>query len=206
MRAFGAVLLVLIGLGSACGDATTELISTPTPAQSSEAGECSEDSQCGEERPRCETDSQRCVQCLETEECPSGSVCTLPAGTCVLGCGSAGCPTSSPICDLTTNLCRGCADNDECSADTMGSGSGEDRLCDEATGRCVECILDSHCDEVGEQCSSALGLCAPPCEDASDCLTDDVYCDQALGFCVECQLDEHCDPEEVCRNSECVEL
>jgi hypothetical protein len=204
VRRVGASLLVMLGLGSACGDVTSDLISTPD-AGASEAGECSEDSQCIlDVRPRCETDSQRCVQCLQTEDCPSGSVCTLPAGTCVLGCGSAGCPASSPICDQATNLCRGCADNDECSADTMGSG--EDRLCDDATGRCVECILDSHCDEALEFCSSVLGLCAPRCEDAGDCMTDDIYCDQTIGFCVECQLDEHCEPEEVCRNSECTEL
>ena len=111
---------------------------------------------------------------------------------------------SSPICDETTNLCRGCANSTECSTDTMGTGSGEDRLCDSATGRCVECVMNSHC-EVGEECSSVLGLCAAPCAAPGDCTTDDIYCDEAIGFCVECLLDEHCDPEEVCRNSECVE-
>lgn len=72
-----------------------------------------------------------------------------------------------------------------------------------ATGECVECTNDGHCDGA-EFCNAAYGLCAATCEGAQDCPFDEM-CDISSGFCVDCLDDPDCrDPEEpFCRDLEC---
>ena len=90
--------------------------------------------------------------------------------------------------------------------ETSHCAAGSDaRLCDTASGRCVECLVDGHCGELGERCSLVLGLCAQPCSAGVAC-SDEPICDLDIGFCVECRLDSECEDDEVCRRSECVEL
>ena len=90
-----------------------------------------------------------------------------------------------------------CSSNAECP-------SPDRDLCDAARGRCVECVVDAHCDEVTEGCNTALGRCVVPCTGPAMCPWDEPICDTVLGACVECVADTDClDPQEVCRRSEC---
>jgi hypothetical protein len=77
-------------------------------------------------------------------------------------------------------------------------------LCHPATGRCVECVNDGHCEDPDERCSSVLGECAVACATPLDCPRDEAVCDEVVGFCVECATDEDCEEDELCRSSECM--
>jgi hypothetical protein len=68
----------------------------------------------------------------------------------------------------------------------------------------VECITDAHCSDVGERCSTVLGLCAVMCTADRDCPTDN-FCDNFVGFCVECKTDADCTmaAKPYCRGSQC---
>jgi len=93
-----------------------------------------------------------------------------------------------------------CIEHQDCAS------NGDDVICHPTWKRCVECTQDGHCHDVGEACSSVLGECAIPCQDAKDCDDDDPICDQTLGFCVDCQVDEDCPASQLCRRSNCVGL
>ena len=115
------------------------------------------------------------------EASPDPSSTTLPASTMGAAASSSGNPA--------------CTSNADC--------SGEFDICHPERLRCVECVTDGHCDELGETCSAQLGECAVPCTTASDCGSDDPICDSAIGFCVECLGDADCTAGELCRSSEC---
>jgi len=82
--------------------------------------------------------------------------------------------------------------------------SGDQRICDLGRLRCVECVMDAHCEDVGEGCHPVLGECATRCDGVAPCPeSDDPICDTSIGFCVECQVDTDCDGDELCRSSQC---
>jgi hypothetical protein len=215
---FGALrALGLLPLGhlwaTGCGDVTSDVIVRDVEAPSG----CSADGECGAATPRCELTSGRCVACLQALDCPDGQTCALPAGSCVLSCLAADvCDDERPICDAT-GLCRGCLVDDECPTtaprcdpagaclaclDASDCSPGSDTpFC--ASGRCVECTSDGHCDDDDERCSLVLGVCATPCSPAQACNPDDPICDTDIGFCVECRDDLDCEDDERCRASEC---
>ena len=89
--------------------------------------------------------------------------------------------------------------------ETTADCTDEDlRLCHPTEFRCVECVTDGHCSEIGEACSSVLGECAVPCENDDDCMDDDSLCDRVIGYCVECLVNDDCLPGWLCRRSDCV--
>jgi hypothetical protein len=90
-----------------------------------------------------------------------------------------------------------CLGNDDC--------GGERNLCNMASHRCVECLVDGHCHSTVETCSLVLGSCAVKCETVNQCPGTDPYCDAAIGYCVECQTDEDCagSSQPHCRGSLC---
>ena len=90
-----------------------------------------------------------------------------------------------------------CSNTEDCTYD-------DQLICHPSTKRCVECVTDGHCEDVGERCSAVLGECAIPCTATTDCTPDDPICDLAIGFCVECERDNDCRSGELCRRSECV--
>jgi hypothetical protein len=129
-------------------------------------------------------------------ECRSDTDCVDAAG--------------EPRCELTSGDCVACVEPEDCT-DRSGNNEGDDddddneRLCSSA-GRCVECLDDGHCDDVGETCSTVLGECARPCSAPADCNDGDApICDLNIGYCVECRTDQECDDDELCRGSECVD-
>ncbi len=105
-------------------------------------------------------------------------------------------PTGSPAGDSGVIL-QPCDTNEDCTFD-------EQLICHPSTKRCVECVTDGHCEQVGERCSVILGECERPCASADDCVSDDPICDTAIGFCVECRADDDCRAGQACRNSECI--
>lgn len=61
-----------------------------------------------------------CVACNTANACADGQVCEMGSGACV-GCVSdADCSTAQPICDMSTNSCRTCALDSECSSGACG--------------------------------------------------------------------------------------
>jgi len=100
------------------------------------------------------------IICEGEWDCPGGAACNA-LGVCdeaeCVDYEHGDCPSGSHCED---GVCvDGCEHDDDCS-----SGA-----CDDTSGACVECVLDSHCD----------GAC------------DD-------GRCVECAYDFHCDGDDVC--------
>jgi len=173
-KSLGALLgLALFGMAalSSCGDVTSELITRTDTG----AGVCRSDA-----------------------DCADGEVCTLPAGSCVPACDETTvCPSTKPVCDEATRLCRGCTSGSECL-----DFSFETPYCQ--NGRCVECTDVGHCELPSELCSDVLGECAIPCADGGVCPADEV-CDPMIGFCVDCRNDADCDASELCRSHECIE-
>ncbi|MCB9551917.1 MAG: thrombospondin type 3 repeat-containing protein [Myxococcales bacterium] len=129
---------------------------------------------------------------------PDGEQCV--AGRCVecdVAEGNAHCldPTA-PLCDA--GACRACADDLECAAD----GNLPD-LCDEGTGRCVECVGDGDC--VGQICEA--NACVPEeCADDQDCQNNPAGEQCVAMRCRVCDPadDAGCDVGEVCVDDACV--
>jgi hypothetical protein len=70
-----------------------------------------------------------------------------------------------------------------------------DLVCDDAMGRCVQCVLDSHCKNE-ELCLG--GLCRATCDSDDDCAHLQLLCDLAKGRCVECVQPDDCDTPSTC--------
>jgi Cys-rich repeat protein len=221
-RALLALLLFTAGhvLAAGCGDVTSDLIVRAMPEAGAQS--CGSDAECAPPSPRCELPSGVCVACLEDDDCAAGNVCALPANVCAERCIPSFCGGSLPVCDFGTGSCRPCTDDAACPAgaphclasgacvacrqnsDCSADEDGEPRFCDPA-GRCVECLDDGHCDDIGERCSSYLGACAEPCSPTDPCRADDPICDESIGFCVECRSDRDCGDGVLCRGSECAD-
>jgi len=78
---------------------------------------------------------------------------------------------AEPGCNASFPICARCQADDDCVADR------EDRLCDRARGRCVECLENSHCIGVERWC--------------------------VRGDCEECRTDDDCSGSLRCRNGDC---
>lgn len=136
---------------------------------------CSTSAECHVDKPHCELDTGRCVQCIGHGDCPSGR-CDPFTFTCL----SAGCSSGA---DCQAELGR-----PYCAAD----------------GSCVECRTSSDCPSIGGQrrtCDLGIRQCvANPCREDADCAADATgrVCEAEGGRCVECLRDEHC-PSGRCR-------
>jgi hypothetical protein len=204
--------------------------------------ECTGDGDCGNGE-YCSTTSQECnpkkplgVPCgVDDSSCLSGHCAGALLSVCV-ECESDGHCGNDEYC--SSNSCAGqkvvglpCGDDDECtsgSCEALFAGGVKlcqctndgqcPNVCDENTGFCEECLVNSHCD-TGEFCSSSdeceakLSVGQPGCSVNSDCLSNN--CEQiiagvALNHCV-CTSDSQCesDPktEDECKEStgSCVE-
>src|SRR5690606_12514367 len=80
-------------------------------------------------------------------------------------------------CDLETNTCTGCEDNESCAHLT------DTAVCDTESKSCVECTIDTEAEQCGEfSCSSLTHTCTTtkvglrgtcePCESDSECAVD----------------------------------
>lgn len=197
----------------------------------------------------CDPDTGECVYepldcddnlfCNGIETCdPATGDCVSSGDPCLYGGECANeCDEDFDTCDLPEGtLCTN--DGDACTDDFCEAGEcvHESRecdaglMCDPATGDCVECLNDAHCDDgdlctedqcdVGRVCANELVECpgnltCDPVTGECVCFSDadcdgGLVCDLGSGDCVECLEDAHCDDglfcngEEVCVGNACV--
>jgi hypothetical protein len=93
-------------------------------------------------------------------------------GTCQAGVCDGGACEPEEGCNATYPICARCSDDDDCD-----DGDPEERYCDTARGRCVECLA------------------------SEDCANSEPFCRR--GECDECMTDDHCLGGLRCRNGEC---
>jgi len=113
---------------------------TPSCASNGTCVQCTDNTSCLGATPICDTTTNKCVQCLTSAGCSGATpICTAnlctacttasqcaaktstaPAcassGACVQCTDNTTCSGTSPICATSTNTCRGCTADSECSA------------------------------------------------------------------------------------------
>lgn len=148
---------------------------------------CHSDNECDEEdRPRCEQDKDRCVQCLGDSDCDRYE------------------ELGRPRCNMHASWCVQCVEDADC---------GEGRFCDFTQGNVCEgggLVPGQPCTDDG-QCQTGPclpehttgfpgGFCAKECSDHGQC-GQGLCLDLGGGFktCLPpCQSDDHCRPEYMC--------
>ena len=121
-----------------------------------------------------------------------------------------------------------CTLTDTCNGGTCeGLGSPcPGQVCDEPNDRCVDCLVDGHCDDqnvcTDDACNSNLCDHSPntlPCEDGQFCTSNDtcsngecvggvdpcppLLCNEAFNACVVCLVDADCDDDDPCTTDVC---
>lgn len=126
----------------------------------------------------CDTTTYQCRPCTSDNECasvPGLNVCQ--AGTCVQCAGAkrTACGEDRPACNATTFSCETCKADSDCSR--------FNKVCDEASARCVACTVDTEAARCGNRsCNPATFACTQtprgsveacsPCVADSECMTD----------------------------------
>ena len=88
-----------------------------------------------------------------------------------------------------------CTGDAECVNDPKG------KVCDTATGLCVECTKANDGCAQGQFCDPATDSCKVGCTDNADCMmggNTDVFCDTTTNTCAGCILDADCPLGSVC--------
>jgi hypothetical protein len=136
---------------------------------------------CENPTPICNSD-HRCVACSSHPECSdrdeSAPYCDFETGSCFPCADSQDCGNPYPICREDPNQvkrCSPCEEDIECEARQDGFP-----VCDLLSGRCVECVYDTHCPEPGRP-----------------------LCDPGTRLCVECYEETHCDDSDPCTDDVC---
>jgi hypothetical protein len=106
----------------------------------------------------------------EVRQCTPGLACV--EHQCEIpSCSMTGCMASTPVCNITTDVCEGCTDSSQCSKFT------DTDVCDTATGGCVECVTASDCAAAAPVCdANACRACKLDSECASGACGDDGAC------------------------------
>lgn len=120
----------------------------------------------------CCTTAEDCARfgASDLRDCDQGLVCVNNACQSQ-SCESQGCTAAAPNCDVTTDVCVGCADASECMRFPATS------VCDTTSGSCVECLVDADCGAATPVCdASACRACRADSECASGACGDDGQC------------------------------
>jgi len=220
MRPRAAAVLSLVAVSaltsmelSACGG---EQFSTAEPDASGSGGagtrECDSDSDCDGER--CQPLTGACEECFLDDHCEAGDRCG--AGRCEPACESdADCAGRSgrTACD-TSGHCLGCLGAGDCGDSELcrdgqcigftpcqnSASCPAETLCDEALGRCVECVRDAGC-TAEQRCVAST--CETRCDGDSDCTVPKRVCDGGQGVCVECLDTADCPEAAYCAGGRC---
>jgi hypothetical protein len=99
------------------------------------------------------------------------------------GCTSnANCSGATPICDITTQTCRGCQTSDCTGAFPVCATTGPN------TGACVQCASSSDCPSKTPTCNTSTNLCeSQPCSTTNPCTTlGTPICDTSSQTCRAC--------------------
>lgn len=125
---------------------------------------CHGDQDCSGTKPRCNTSTGQCVQCLPTDDtCPAGKYCAKASYSCQTGCKSnADCNafdggTGALGCD-SKHRCSGCKTNGDCPLGT---------ICNTTNTLCVAGCTATHGCANGQECCS--GSCLDTSADVDNC-------------------------------------
>lgn len=122
----------------------------------------------------CCTTAEDCARfgASDLRDCDQGLVCVNNACQSQ-SCESQGCTAAAPNCDVTTDVCVGCADPSECSRFPSTS------VCDTTSGSCVACLVDADCGAAMPVCdANACRTCRADSECSSGACGDDGACVQ----------------------------
>jgi hypothetical protein len=166
------VLLVVSALAACDGslrfDEPDGSVVTPPVAPA-----CASGNDCPSATPYCSA-AGRCVQCLDSRDCPYDLACEHVLGQCNARChDEPDCPATTPTCDEEHGVCAFCTSSDICAAD--------EPVCNLVTGLCTKCSADSQCPPGRPRCDTS-GACVH-CETNADCPTG-ARCDLGLHDCV----------------------
>ncbi|MEK6675878.1 MAG: hypothetical protein AABZ47_09525, partial [Planctomycetota bacterium] len=161
------------------------------------------------------------VQCTSSADCNDGNVCTTDscnvAGNCVHASNTLPC-NDGQFCTLS-DLCSGGV--------CVGAGDRcPGQFCNETTDACVQCLVNSHCDDANlcttDTCNSGICVHANnslPCDDGLFCTPTDIcisgfctgtgancsgqFCNEATDSCVECINNGNCNDGNLCTTDTC---
>ena len=169
-----------------------------------------------------------CLDCFSDGDCEGGQICVgnrcvqgcrsnFPAGCdAPEDCPDANCSPARPICTErgpNGGTCRQCSTDAHCIDYGFGntcvdnectSTCGPNRpcaegVCDEGSGRCVECLEDAQCGASGLICVSES--CVQGCRSDEGCAVGQICTDDA---CVPgCRNDQGCEDGELCVDGLC---
>jgi putative metal-binding protein len=89
----------------------------------------------------------------------------------------------------------------KCTGDADCANDPKGKVCDTATGTCVECTKDKDGCAQGQYCDPATDSCKVGCTDNTDCMSGgnaDVFCDTTTNTCAGCLADADCPLGSVC--------
>ena len=139
--------------------------------------------------------------------CDEGEIALLSGAA---GSGGARCPDAGvPECGVGATSAAGGAAGAAGAAGGCTSSvdcrSGGEPHCDTASGRCVECLLSSHCDS-NRSCDTLTLQCADACGIHADCTSGGrPFCEPQRLVCIECRSDADCSGRCLLPNGECVD-
>jgi hypothetical protein len=142
-RALRAFAVAVLGASSTCFACAAEPDTIRLLEKSQvDAGPpgCKSDADCSTERPHCEPNERRCVECLSAAECAQGMACSSTTHTCESNCTSnADCAgIDQKVCNAD-GACVECSTDDDCAATPATSH------CNPQGGVCVQCLTTPDC-------------------------------------------------------------
>ena len=139
-RAFVTAVLATLWTCGACtaGPNTIRLLDK----HEADAGtpSCHVDADCSGDRPRCDPDEGRCVECFLASECAQGMSCSSTMHTC-----ESHCATSEDCAGLDEKVCNVDGACVECASDSDCAGNSQTPRCNLQAGICVQCVLTTDC-------------------------------------------------------------
>jgi Cys-rich repeat protein len=138
------------------------------------------------------------VRCDAPGSCPVDQYCDTTISRCLPGCETQDPCDGGLVCDPQTHQCVGC--NDDANRKCLPIVG----VCNEKSGRCVQCVGDLDCDigDTGAFCQPTLNTCVPGCVRSLNCPVS-LVCDIAARVCVQCLEDTDC--TGICDAGRCVE-
>jgi len=122
----GTALMMTVAWVSACGDATSDLITSPEADKGSAGAvdtasgaiECTSNDDCTGEASLCHPEQNRCTECVTDGHCDElGERCSDELRECAVPCEETDdCPSDDPICDSVIGFCVECREDDDCPA------------------------------------------------------------------------------------------
>lgn len=177
------------GAGDASIDSARDAAADVPVAPDRPYGTCRNDTECGLASLHCDVVRGACVECRSDVDCTASDrrFCDTGSGRCV-GCRGDGDCEASKRCETAIHRCVDrCSDSRPCSVG----------VCEEATGRCIECLPGAACAD-GKVCSTNA-VCVE-CRSDADCAAagEEPRCDPFVAQCVQCASNADCPAGHPC--------